>query len=684
MKMSIGKKMMLGGLIPTLTIGIFIYLLVSEKIRAKAESDGVCELSQYIVTASGLVHELQKERGASAIFVGSSGTKMKSELDEQRKNTDNALAAFQQFMASFNAKRHSPAFSLKLDTAVNMISNLRGKRDAVNALSMTKEETIQYYTSANSSFIQSFEQCVLEANHPQLSTPVSAYVSLISAKELAGIERATMSGVATTNTAINTSTLSNWMAAWMGSDKLLHTFEYLASKEACAFYQSNLAGNVTEKIADIRNVLLEKVGEGNFGIAAKDVFDAATQRINALKAVEDFQAAEVQNVSRKVASKAVTGIIICSIISVICITLGVILTISNIKVATKVMDTFKGLLTDLTGGSTHVAAASEQISASSQSLSEATTQQAASIEETSATMEEFSSMTARNADNASEAAKLAMACNVAAEKGHGTVENGNKTVKETDLAMKDISASSGKIAGIIKIIEEIAFQTNLLALNAAVEAARAGEHGRGFAVVAEEVRNLAHRSSAAAKDITALIADSVKKAETGMELVDKTKGVFTEITQVFSGVVVQVKKVADLVNEISASSQEQTNGIGQISKAIQQVEQGIQQNAATSEEMAASSEELSSRAQDLNALVDRIASEINLQNEEKRETVQPSVAKKETNRLVKKREGIVSKVTPGRNGRNGREGVVLDKRNKKEFALSTSAIPPSDDEFEDF
>ena len=164
----------------------------------------------------------------------------------------------------------------------------------------------------------------------------------------------------------------------------------------------------------------------------------------------------------------------------------------------------------------------------------------------------------------------------------------------------------GKIAGIIKIIEEIAFQTNLLALNAAVEAARAGEHGRGFAVVAEEVRNLAHRSSAAAKDITTLIADSVEKAETGMELVDKTKGVFTEITRVFSRVVAQVKKVADLVNEISASSQEQTNGIGQISKAIQQMEQGTQQNAATSEEMAASSEELSSRAQDLNALVDKL------------------------------------------------------------------------------
>ncbi len=222
----------------------------------------------------------------------------------------------------------------------------------------------------------------------------------------------------------------------------------------------------------------------------------------------------------------------------------------------------------------------------------------------------------RNADNASEAAKLASACNNTVESATGTVDSGNKTVIEMDHAMKDISGSSGKIAGIIKIIEEIAFQTNLLALNAAVEAARAGEHGRGFAVVAEEVRNLAHRSSAAAKDITLLIADSVKKAEVGMELVDKTKGVFTNIAKVFSGVVTQVKKVTDLINEISVSSQEQTNGITQISKAIQQMDQVIQQNAATAEETAAASEELTAQAQGLNTIADNIGTAVGLGDNE--------------------------------------------------------------------
>ena len=267
-----------------------------------------------------------------------------------------------------------------------------------------------------------------------------------------------------------------------------------------------------------------------------------------------------------------------------------------VRITNTISNLFRNLLSDLTRGATHVASASEQISASSQSLSQGATQQAASIEETSATMEQISSVVKQNSDNAVEASKLSKECN-------STASSGNSTVVEMADAMKKIFESSGKIADIIKIIEGIAFQTNLLALNAAVEAARAGEHGRGFAVVAEEVRNLAQRSSVAAKDITTLITDSVKKAENGTELVKRTK-------DVFSSVVTQVKKVTDLVNEIATASAEQSNGIDQISKAIQQMEQVIQQNAATAEETAAASEELTAQAQELNTLVDTISASV--------------------------------------------------------------------------
>ncbi len=321
-----------------------------------------------------------------------------------------------------------------------------------------------------------------------------------------------------------------------------------------------------------------------------------------------------------------------------------VIALSWLGIVQPLIKVLKGLIDKMSNSASQVSSASEQISASSQSLSGSTSQQAASIEETSSTMEEISAMTRQNAEHATEASKLAVACNVTVENGNksvvetvesgnssvvGTVENGNRSVVEMSNAMKDISESSEKIAGIIKIIEGIAFQTNLLALNAAVEAARAGDHGRGFAVVAEEVRSLAQRSSSAAKDITSLIADCMKKSERGMELVNKTKEVFAstamtvkevfagtaaKVKEVFSSSMVQVKKVSDLVNEIAAASEEQTHGIQQISKAIQQMEQVVQQNAANAEETASASEELTAQAQGLNDLVDGIAAEVGMKN----------------------------------------------------------------------
>jgi methyl-accepting chemotaxis protein len=361
---------------------------------------------------------------------------------------------------------------------------------------------------------------------------------------------------------------------------------------------------------------------------------------------------------------------------------GVFLAIFNIKLATRITTLFRSLLSDLTGGASQVSSASEQISDSSQSLSEGASEQAASVEETSSTMEEIASMTRQNADNAAEAAKLAKACNA-------TVERNNATVHEMDGAMKNISESSGKIADIIKIIEGIAFQTNLLALNAAVEAARAGEHGRGFAVVAEEVRNLAQRSSTAAKDITALITDSVKKADIGTTLVKNTKETFSEI-------VVQVKKVTDLVNEIATASEEQTNGIEQISKAIQQMDQVIQQNAANAEETAAASEELSSQAQGLNALVDKIAGEVNMESNEDTPGAEPFVEKEVTAPF--RRKLSAHKKSPGIGGKsygrglnkflqNTEEGIGSDGGGK-EFVVTANnpnrVISLAGDDFKDF
>ena len=236
-----------------------------------------------------------------------------------------------------------------------------------------------------------------------------------------------------------------------------------------------------------------------------------------------------------------------------------------------------------------VDAGSGQISDASQSLSQGATESAASLEEISSSMTEIGSQTKANAENASQA-------NILATQTRTSAEDGNKKMSDMMGAMEAIQDASKEIAKIIKVIDDIAFQTNLLALNAAVEAARAGRHGKGFAVVADEVRNLAGRSAKAAKETSEMIEDSITKVNAGTEIAQMTEKALEEI-------VTSSVKVADLVGEIAAASNEQAQGIAQIGQGLEQIDKVTQQNTASAEETAAAAEELSGQARELSGLL---------------------------------------------------------------------------------
>ena len=257
------------------------------------------------------------------------------------------------------------------------------------------------------------------------------------------------------------------------------------------------------------------------------------------------------------------------------------------------MSVMRNRLADIIGnirhGSETIATASSQIATGNQDLSSRTEEQASSLEETASSMEELTSTVRQNSENANQANQLAIAAADVAVKGGDVVHQ----VVETMNAIND---SSKKMADIINVIDGIAFQTNILALNAAVEAARAGEQGRGFAVVATEVRNLAQRSASAAREIKVLIDDSVGKVEQGSRLVDQAGTTMTEV-------VTSIKRVQDIMAEITAASREQTDGIEQVNQAVMQMDQVTQQNAALVEEAAAAAEAMQDQASGLVQLV---------------------------------------------------------------------------------
>jgi methyl-accepting chemotaxis protein len=242
-------------------------------------------------------------------------------------------------------------------------------------------------------------------------------------------------------------------------------------------------------------------------------------------------------------------------------------------------------VTNVRQGSENVATASAEIAQGNQDLSNRTEQQASALQQTAATMDQLGATVRNNADNAKQANQLALGASTVAVKGGTMVEQ----VVET---MKGINDSSKKIADIISVIDGIAFQTNILALNAAVEAARAGEQGRGFAVVAGEVRSLAQRSAEAAKEIKNLINASVERVEQGTVLVDQAGHTMGEI-------VGAIKRVTDIVGEISAASAEQSTGVAQVGQAVTQMDQATQQNSALVEQSAAAAASMKQQAQQL-------------------------------------------------------------------------------------
>ena len=622
----------------------FLWLSIStlkQNYLVNNEVESLSQLTKLSITYSELVHELQKERGATAGFLGSKGNKFVNELRTQRNETDSKQGIRAQFLSANSFEQHQ---IIQLNQQINNeLAQLSQIRTQVDNLDIEAKQAIGYYTQLNAKLLSVSTLIASLSSDANITKQTIAYYNFLQGKERAGVERAVMSSTFASDK-FNDGIFVKFVSLVTEQNTFMNNFLAFATAENIAYYQDQLAHPAVKEVEKLRKVAESKTT--GFGVDAVHWFQQATIRIGQLKKIENQVSEHLLTLTKHKSDETLNILVIDIVVTLIVIVLVIFISIISIKdlsarvqeltfVMEKVRDEndltirttlqgeselgqiskalnltleqFSKTVNEISNSSLTLAAAAEETSTTCEYNATTMTDQqesivgiAAAVEELSATVKEVAGNTQLTADSAKEA-------NDQAQKGLGVVQLSYQSIDvlsvEIDSLAKQINnlhESSSNITKVVDVIKSVAEQTNLLALNAAIEAARAGEQGRGFAVVADEVRTLAQRTQQSTLEIETFIGtlqsdanaahqvieNSQSKARVAVENSKNVEHTLEEITNAISHIFSMTEQVATAIEEQSVVTQDVAQNIVKIEQMSEETTTGATQIASTAREQA--------------------------------------------------------------------------------------------------